>query len=196
LYNILSNYLLYLISNLYEIYNYADDNSICVHGKKVNDIVSKIESVSKVMFSENNLQTNPDKSQFILVTNDVPCNAVNIDNIILHPFGSVKLLGVHIDRELNFNGHVTRICHCHPCSNLGVGISEGCFIFDFVSFITFGGRSAHLAYYVYKSGRKTTIIIIIVTRICRKAGRQLNTLERLANVQSVDDKNILFECFI
>ena len=23
--------------------------------------------------------------------------------------------------------------HCHPCSNLGVGISEGCFNFDFAS---------------------------------------------------------------
>ena len=30
--------------------------------------------------------------------------------------------------------------------------------------ITFGGRSAHLAYHVHKSGRKTSIIIIIVAR--------------------------------
>ena len=44
--------------------------------------------------------------------------------------------------------------HYHPCSILGVGISEGCFI-------TFGGRSVHLAYHVHKSGRKTSIIIII-----------------------------------
>ena len=34
--------------------------------------------------------------------------------------------------------------HYHPCSNLGVGISEGCFIFD-------------------KGGRKTPIIIVIIT---------------------------------
>jgi len=111
--------------------------------KNINDIVSKFESVSKVMFnwfSENNLQANPYKSQFILFTNDLLCNAVNIDTIILHPLGSVKLLGVHVDRELNFNGHVTTIC--------------------------------------------------------KKAGRQLNTLGRLANVLRVDDKNILFECFI
>jgi len=30
-------------------------------------------------------------------------------------------------------------------------------------FITFGGRSAHLPYLVHKSGRKTSIIIIIIT---------------------------------
>jgi len=41
--------------------------------------------------------------------------------------------------------------HYHPCSNLGVGLS----------IITFGGRSAHLTYLVNKSGRKTSIIIVI-----------------------------------
>jgi hypothetical protein len=34
----------------------------------------------------------------------------------------------------------------HPGSNLGVGISEGRFIFDF---ITVRGSSAHLAYHVH-----------------------------------------------
>jgi len=39
IYNVLSNDLLYLINNFCDIYNYADDNSICVHGKNVNDIL-------------------------------------------------------------------------------------------------------------------------------------------------------------
>ena len=42
--------------------------------------------------------------------------------------------------------------HDHPCSNLRVGISEGCFI-------TFGTHSAHLACQVHKSGRITPIIM-------------------------------------
>jgi len=46
----------------------------------------------------------------------------------------------------------------HPCSNPGVGISEGCFVFHFVS-LTFGSCSSYLAYHVHKSGRKTSIII-------------------------------------
>ena len=41
--------------------------------------------------------------------------------------------------------------HCHLSSNIGVGISEGCFI-------TSVGRSAHLAYHVHKNGRETSII--------------------------------------
>ena len=50
--------------------------------------------------------------------------------------------------------------HYHPCSNLGVSISEGCFIFDFASLPL--ELAAHLAYLVPKSGRKTSIIIIII----------------------------------
>ena len=102
-----------MINNWCEIYSYADNNSKYVNDKNINDIVSKTESVSRVMFnwfSENNFEANPDKSQFILFTNDVLCNAVNIDNIILHPFGWVKRLSVHIDCELNFNVYLTTIC--------------------------------------------------------------------------------------
>ena len=51
--------------------------------------------------------------------------------------------------------------HYHLSSNLGVGISEGCFVFDFAS-LTFTGRSARLAYHVHKGGRKTSVIIINV----------------------------------
>jgi len=46
--------------------------------------------------------------------------------------------------------------HYHPCSNPGTGISEGCFIFDFASLP------------VHKSGRKTSIIIIISILTSRK----------------------------
>jgi len=49
--------------------------------------------------------------------------------------------------------------HYHPCANLGVGISEGCFIFDFASLPLEIARP-HLAYHVHKTGRKTSIIII------------------------------------
>ena len=66
--------MLYMINDLCEIYNYADDNAICFHSRNVNDIATNIESVSNVMstwFKENNLKANPDKCQFILFTKDV-----------------------------------------------------------------------------------------------------------------------------
>ena len=45
--------------------------------------------------------------------------------------------------------------HYHPCSNLGVGISEGCFTTDFAS-LPLEVAQTHLAY------RKIPIIIIII----------------------------------
>ena len=44
----------------------------------------------------------------------------------------------------------------HPCSKLNVGISEGCFIFDFTSLPMV--VTLPLAYHVHKSGCKTPII--------------------------------------
>jgi len=44
--------------------------------------------------------------------------------------------------------------HYYMCSNLSMGTSEGCFI-------TFGGRSAHLAYHMHKSGSKTSSILSV-----------------------------------
>ena len=46
--------------------------------------------------------------------------------------------------------------HYHPCSNLWRLFRP------WHRLIIFGGRSAHLAYLVHKSGRKTSIIIIII----------------------------------
>ena len=38
------------------------------------------------------------------------CNAIKIGDVLLQPLESVKLLGVYIDRQLNFNVHITEMC--------------------------------------------------------------------------------------
>ena len=59
------------------------------------------------------------------------------------------LVGSTLDHRLQLpefesrRGHIWSVCHL------------------WLHFITFGGHSAHLAYHVHKSGRKTSIIIII-----------------------------------
>ncbi len=51
LYNVFSNDLLYLVDGMCDIYNYADDNTICVHGKTVSDVISEIELISNVLLN-------------------------------------------------------------------------------------------------------------------------------------------------
>ena len=142
-YNLFSNDLLYLIDDLCDIYNYADDNTICVHGKVIDDVISQVENVSNILldwFDANYLQANPDKFQFILLHKHKLEYNVNIRNVILPSEDSVKLLGVHIDYRLDFNKHISETCS--------------------------------------------------------KAGRQLSALGRLSNVLNVNEKLLLFECFI
>ena len=38
------------------------------------------------------------------------CNAIKIGDVLLQLLESVELLGVYIDRRLNFNVHITEMC--------------------------------------------------------------------------------------
>jgi len=87
-YNLYSNDLLYLVCGLCNIYNYADDNTICVHGNKIENVLLDIELVSNVLmnwFKENVLQANPEKFQFILFSKTNLENSILVDNISLMP---------------------------------------------------------------------------------------------------------------
>ena len=72
---------------------------------------------------------------------------------------AVYLLGFFLITLSHFWGtSLVRLVACwitdryHLSVNLGMGISDGCFIFVFASF-TLGGRSAPLAYHVHNAGR-------------------------------------------
>ena len=56
------------------------------------------------------MQANPEKFQFMLMHKTQLCNTIKIGDVLLHPLESVKLLGVYIDRQLNFNVHITEMC--------------------------------------------------------------------------------------
>ena len=113
-YNVFTNDLLLLIGNLCEIYNYADDNSVCCFGDTVLDVKIKLQYVATEMlswFSDNYLKANPDKFQSILFgCNDNTQGMLNISDTNVNMSATVKLLGVYLDKDLNFNYHVNELC--------------------------------------------------------------------------------------
>ena len=70
--NLFSYDLMFLIQDMCDAYNYADDNSIGCSGSSENEVINKLELVSLIMlkwFKSNYLQANPEKFQFIIYGN-------------------------------------------------------------------------------------------------------------------------------
>ena len=112
-YNVFSNDLLILLSTICNIYNYADDNSICCEGNDYESAHQNVLQSANVMlkwFKENYLQANPSKFQFIVFDKTNISRTLNLDDNEIMSEQCVKLLGVNIDKNLNFSSHVSATC--------------------------------------------------------------------------------------
>ena len=104
-----------MLKNECDIFNYADDNTVCCYGE--NSDVVKIELQQVVVkllkwFHDNNMKVNCNKFQFMLFGNgsDNDSESIVIAGHTVHAQTIVKLLGVHFDVNLNFDFHVQEIC--------------------------------------------------------------------------------------
>ena len=96
-----------------DIYNYADDNSICTNGNDYESAQSNILECANIMlkwFKENYLQANPSKFQFIVFDKQNISHSLKINDHDIVSTGCVKLLGVSIDNQLNFKQHISIMC--------------------------------------------------------------------------------------
>ena len=117
-FNLYINDLLLLLSNHNIVpSNYADDTTITVTGKTKDEVVQKIKHALTILikwFKDNLMQINVDKFQFLLLCPNREENAIDhfiqVEDITLKSQEGAKLLGVHVDRNLNFNTHVKKKC--------------------------------------------------------------------------------------
>ena len=109
LFNIFLNDLMFTLKHT-EPVNYADDNTLCAISDQLHDTIKKLEADSNIAidwFAENNMQANPTKFQFLTTGNS---NVVlTIKGAIIDQDQCVKLLGVNIDKRLDFNFHVETV---------------------------------------------------------------------------------------
>ena len=97
------------------LYNYADDNTLCFGSPDFDLLISTLESDSNHLiewFKINKMQSNPDKFQVMAVRKKTyeKRPTINIQNFELTCEDSVKLLGIEIDYQLNFDTHISTIC--------------------------------------------------------------------------------------
>ena len=113
-YNVQTNDLLYLIMNVCQIFNYADDNTICSSASHIDDIKVNIEQqamICNAWFANNYMKVNADKFQAIIFeTRNVTNVCFKIDGQDIEAQDEVKLLGITFDKQLKFDTHVGNIC--------------------------------------------------------------------------------------
>ena len=94
-----------------EIVSYADDNTLYSVGKSQYDLETKLQKASVNFFKwfhENSLKANQEKCHF-LSSLDINTKFL-LPACILENSVSQKIIGVTIDRKMNFTKHVTNLC--------------------------------------------------------------------------------------
>ena len=100
----------FFVDNI-DIACYADDNTPYNVGKSQRELERKLQRASVKLFKlfhDNGLKANQEKCHFLL-TLDIN-KMFSLLACILENSNCRKLLGVTIDRILNFNEHVTNLC--------------------------------------------------------------------------------------
>ena len=97
-----------------DLHNFADDNTIAVACKNLNNLLRTLEKESESAldwFRTNNMIANPDR--FHAIINKRRKNAIThklkIYNNEIETIKSVKLLDIEIDNQLSFNQHISKL---------------------------------------------------------------------------------------
>ncbi len=114
LFNVFINDIFLFIKNG-SLYNYADDNTLSFSHPDYNTLISTLESESLELikwFKINKMQANPDKFQVLAIGKKTheKYPSIHIQTADLSCEATVKLLGVDIDYQLNFDTHISKIC--------------------------------------------------------------------------------------
>ena len=115
LFNCFFNDFFYVIETA-NAHNFADDNTLSAFTNNIKNLIHLLESecsMSIKWFKYNKMIVNPEKFQAIILNkkkNNHTQEIIKIGKNVVKVKSSVKLLGVQIDSELNFNLHIANIC--------------------------------------------------------------------------------------
>ena len=94
---------------------YADDNTLSFSHKNKDNLIETLEKESRSLiewFNTNQMQANPDKFQAITIGNksnkEITSFTIEQNNIPCE--NNVKLLGIEIDYQLNFDTQIANLC--------------------------------------------------------------------------------------
>ena len=97
-----------------EVCNFADDNTIYSCASDIDAVISDLEvdmENSLSWFKSNQLVANPGKFKLMFLGMNARKLGLFINNKLVTPTNSVKLLGITIDKQLKFDIHIKNICN-------------------------------------------------------------------------------------
>ena len=114
LFNIFINDLFLFIEKC-SLYNYADDNTVSYSAPCLSDVLSSLKSDCNraiEWFTNNGMKANPDTFQFMILSSSslAPVELVLDNSTCIISQDCVKVLGITIDKHLNFNEHISLCC--------------------------------------------------------------------------------------
>ena len=111
LFNIYINDLFFLVTDT-EICNYADDTTIFSCGYEIDNILETLERDANLLsdwFVDNYMKMNDDKSHLLIFGNKEN-TSITIGQSPLMESQNEKLLGITVDKKLNFQAHINNVC--------------------------------------------------------------------------------------
>ena len=96
------------------VINFADDNTLYSHGSKLPLILNNLEHDMRNLlywFKIDPIKTNPGKFQFMILGKKKRLKySLKIGSITIKESEEVELLGITIDKALNFKKHIENLC--------------------------------------------------------------------------------------
>ena len=116
LFNVFINDLLLSLSNDCTVYNYADDNTLSFSHEDPQVVKLTLEHAAMKAiswFEINGLKANPSKFQAIVLKGKRYGQTIDefrvSDEIVITPVDNVKLLGLWLDKDLNYSTHIKEL---------------------------------------------------------------------------------------
>ena len=112
LFNIYINDMFMFISNS-QICNYADDTTLYVIEQDIEQAIKTLEQdvvITREWFQNNYMKLNEEKCNLINFSKSNINTSLKIDNTTIKPSKEQKLLGISVEKNLSFKGHVESLC--------------------------------------------------------------------------------------
>ena len=132
LFNLASNDLSLYIDSSVKIIQYADDSQLLISGKKseLPRLIQEIESAMRILhqwFSQNHMKLNMAKTQLLVlgspqILRGMSKVTLSVEGSVIHESDTVKNLGLVMDRNMNYNAHVSQVCR--RCTGVLIGLSH------------------------------------------------------------------------